>query len=176
MTPGSGTPAPAIEVVLRRRFGWQIASFVEIVGMSAILIAILVSGPDTPILSRIAATMFPLFFIVVGMLTFVLFPIPTTVEADISGIRLYRRNRLRVDLPWSRVKWVAFGTWSVAAYTVVTRKNARCLLIRGPTPRRSIGMNDATYTLTSQDLAGFANAVVHFAQSHAIPILPRARL
>lgn len=175
MLGDASTPISA-RLALRRRFGWQIASIAEIGGMSVILVAILASDHEIALWSKLLASIFPLFFIAVGIVTFFLFPLPVVVEVDVRGVRRYRSNRLRLDLPWSEVRWVAAGVWSVGVYTVATRKRAQCILVRGPGPRHSIGLDNVTYALARDAVVAFSDAAVHHARLRGIPILERPSL
>jgi len=120
-----------------------------------------------------------LFLLTVAVLGFAssfLLAIPTALEADEEGIRLYRRGKLRRNLLWSDVTWIAFGHWSVPVAWMLAGKIALGLFARGGKLRKSIGLDDVSYDVSADEVSEFANAVVQMAKARSIPVLPRPRL
>jgi hypothetical protein len=139
------------------------------------LVGFWLATTDRPFPERFAVGLFPLALVLLCFGGVAYIAQPVSYEVDEKGVRQYWAGRLWSDLPWDRVAWVAYGHWSVAVSGGFARKTALCLLIRGPHIRKSIGIDDATYNVTSAEVTDFATTVVELARSRAIRILPQPR-
>jgi|SRR5712691_6167965 len=163
-------------VTLQRRLGSLVANgCLGALGIPLFFFFFL-SASDRPFAERLAVSLYPLAFTILGFVGVAFLAIPVVVEVDDDGLRLYRRGHIRRNLPWSDVTWVAFGRWSVAVVTVGMRKTALCVLVRGRRVRKSIGMNDVSYKLSTTQVNEFGKTVAQMAEARSIPVLPRPRL
>src|SRR6266849_10572290 len=116
---------PKQRVILRRRLVPLIISGIASAALGIVMSFLLLTLPGGPLPIQLAVSL--LFLLTLGVLGFassLFLAIPLTVEADEEGVRLYRRGRLRRNLSWSDVTWIAFGHWSVPVVLTFARKTA----------------------------------------------------
>jgi hypothetical protein len=89
---------------------------------------------------------------------------------------MYRRGDLRWNLPWQDVVWVAFGRWSVPVVLPFIKRTALCLLVRNRKIRKSIGMDDVSYKVSTAEVQEFGTLVAQMANARSIPVMPRPLL
>ena len=165
-------------LTLRRRPGPLIArGFIVGIGWSILSFGFYTGAADRPIAERVAVSLTPLALMALTFLGLGFLGISMDIEVDERGLRMYRRGRLRRNLPWQEVVWVAFGHWSVpiGLFTFI-RKEALCLLVRGRKIRKSIGMDDVSYQLSTAEVQEFGTLVAQMANARSISVMPKPQL
>ncbi len=98
--------------------------------------------------------------------------IPVTVEVDEAGVRRYRNGQLRMDIPWDRVAWVAYGKWPPAYNSRLPLPNTPSLLVQGHHMRQFVTFNEFSFRVTHDAMTRFAESVVALAKARDIQVFP----